>query len=95
MIEITCIRKSNGYHENRHIAISSLRWVNTSTGDTGESTRIQMYDWVLAGNRAFVKDKQGDKAYLMCAITKLGTKYVKTVPDETKADNLLMLPECR
>lgn len=53
-----------------------------------------MYDFVKQGGKAYVKDRFGDVAYLITAITYSGTKYVKTVSDETKADNLLSLPEC-
>jgi hypothetical protein len=53
-----------------------------------------MYDFVKGGGKAYVKDRFGDVAYLIAAVTNLGTKYVKTVADETKADNLLSLPEC-
>lgn len=95
MIEITCIKKDSGNHENRHTAISTLGWRDISTGKTGRSTRLEMYEFVYGGGRAFVSDHRGDKAYLMTAITSRGTKYVKTIPDETKADNLLLLIECR
>ena len=54
-----------------------------------------MYDFIKDGGRAYVEDRYGDVAYLMTAVTARGTKYVKTVADETKADNLLSLPECK
>ncbi|QMV19997.1 hypothetical protein GOB94_15900 [Granulicella sp. 5B5] len=43
-IRITCIKKSNGYHEDRHHAISELGWTNEQTNETGRSTRLEMYD---------------------------------------------------
>jgi len=55
-----------------------------------------MYDWVVNKNgKAYVKDAQGNVAYLIGAISPRGNKYVKTVADETKTDNLLKLPECQ
>lgn len=93
-IKIVCINKDNGNHENPHTAIRRLGWVEDGTGNTGYMTRIEMYDWVKGGGVAYVQDAYGNKAYLMTAITSRGTKYVKTIPDETKRDNLLYLSEC-
>jgi hypothetical protein len=94
-VKVTCISKDNGNHENPYVAIENLGWIEDGTRDTGNSTRLQMYDFVENKNgKAYVKDAQGDVAYLMGAISPRGKKYVKTVADETKADNLLKLPEC-
>lgn len=91
-IRIVCINKDSGNHENRHTAISRLGW--TEGQKSGYMSRIEMYDWIQQGGRAYVQDAYGDVAYLMTAVTSRGTKYVKTVADETKADNLLSLKEC-
>jgi len=95
-VQITCISKDSGNHENPYVAISDLGWTNDSTGATGSSTRLQMYDFVKNKNGvAYVKDPyDGSKAYLTGEETSRGTKYVKTLPNDTKADNLLKLPEC-
>ncbi|MFA5778187.1 MAG: DUF3892 domain-containing protein [Candidatus Paceibacterota bacterium] len=94
MLEITCIKKDSGNHENPHTAISELGWVNVNTNQRGKSARIEMYNFVVQGGRAYVSDAYGNKAYLITAISPLGTKYVKTVPDSTQTDNLLKLPKC-
>ena len=95
-IRITCIKKDSGNHENPHTAISSLGWVEDGTGQTGNSTRIEMHDWIKnKGGTAYVKDLRGDIAQLIAETTSQGTKYVKTKPDATKEDNLLKLPECK
>ncbi len=94
-IKITCIKKSSGFHTNPYTAIESLGWIEDGTGDTGTSTRLQMYDWVKKGGTAYVKDQYNNKAFLICAETSSGTKYVKTKPDDVRSDNLLTLPECR
>lgn len=94
--QITCINKDSGNHENPHTAISRLGWVEDGgQGRSGYSSREEMYDFVKNGGRAYVKDRYGDIAYLIAAVTAWGTKYVKTIADETKADNLLSLGECR
>jgi hypothetical protein len=94
-IRITCITKDGGNHENPHVAIRNLGWVEDGTGKTSNSTREQMYDWVKSGGSAYVRDSMGDVAYLIAELSARGTKFVKTRPDGTKADNLLYLPECK
>ncbi len=95
-VKITCIKKDSGNHENPYIAITSLRWKEDGTGNEGESTRLQMYDFVeLTKGIAYVIDSRGNKANLIGAISSKGNKYVKTVADDVTSDNLLKLQECR
>jgi len=94
-IRITCIKKDGGNHENPYIAISSLRWVEDGTLKTGDISRDDMHNWVKGGGQAYVKDAKGDVAFLVAEVSPRGTKFVKTRPDATKADNLLSLIECR
>ncbi|MBS1511080.1 MAG: DUF3892 domain-containing protein [Bacteroidetes bacterium] len=95
-VRITCIKKSNGYHSNPYTAIETLGWINESTNATGISTRLTIYNWIKDEHGvAYVTDYLGNKAFLITAISSSGNKYVKTVADETKTDNLLQLPECR
>ncbi len=95
-VRITCIKKDSGNHENPHTAISTLGWQEDGTGKTGRSTRLEMYKFVVEDKGyAYVQDAYGNKAKLIGGITPRGTKYVKTVADETKTDNLLKLPECQ
>jgi len=94
-VRITCITKDSGNHENPYAAISHLGWISDSDSEKGYSTREEIYNFVKNGNIAYVKDGYGNVANLMCATSLRGTKYVKTVADETKSDNLLKLQECR
>jgi hypothetical protein len=95
MVEITCIKKDNGNHENQHTAITILGWVDVNSGERGRCTRLDMYDFIKnKGGQAYVIDRLGNKAFLITAVTTLGTRYVKTIADSTKTDNLLSLPEC-
>lgn len=95
-VRITCIKKDGGNHENPFVAISSFTWKNESTGETGSSTRLTMYDWIVNDKGvAYVQDSSGNKANLRGAITDKGTKYVKTYADSVTTDNLLKLPECK
>ena len=95
-VRITCIKKSGGYHENPYTAIESLGWIDESDNKTGHSDRLTIYNWIKdKGGVAYVKDYLGNKANLITAISASSTKYVKTVADETRTDNLLQLPECK
>jgi hypothetical protein len=95
-VRITCITKANGNHENPYVAISYLGWVEDGSTNTGSTPRERMYDWIKNEKGvAYVLDRFGNKAFLIPEISPRGTKYVKTVPDQTKTDNLLQLPECR
>ena len=94
-VKIKCIKKDNGNHENSYVAITSMNWLNEADQKTGTSTRLEMYDFVKDGGDAYVKDTAGNKAKLVARITEKGTKYVKTVADDVKSDNLLKLGECK
>jgi hypothetical protein len=94
-IRITCIKKDNGFHENPYAAISEIGWINVDNGNSGKSTRIQVYDWIKTGGIAYVTDSRGNTAKLICVETEKGTKYVKTESDNVETDNLLKLDECK
>jgi len=94
-VRIICINKENGYHDDPHVAIEYLGWTNEATGESGKSTRLVVYDWLKnKGGVAFVKDRFGNKAYLVPKVSRNGNPYVQTVADNTPTDNLLRLPEC-
>lgn len=92
-VRITCINKDGGYHENPYVAISHLGWINPNTGSSGKVTRLEMYDFVIKGEYAYV-ESGGYKAQLIAEISARGTKYVKTKADSVTSDNLLSLLEC-
>ncbi len=95
-IKITCISKSGGFHENPHTAIEKLGWINEQTGSSGNSTRLQIYDWILKeGGIAYVYDSYGNRAKLTTSISVNGTKFVKSISDNVTSDNLLKMPECK
>jgi hypothetical protein len=94
-VRITCISKDNGHHENRHVAITSLGWLNEDTNERGSSTRLQLYDWIKdQSGHAYVRDASGNQVTVGTDITAGGTKYVRTYADKVWTDNLLALPEC-
>jgi hypothetical protein len=93
-VQITCIKKSGGYHENPHEAISTFGWKNDETGQTGDSDREETWKWVTGGGYAYVKDADGNKATVRAKTNSLGTHYLQTEADGKPTDNLLKLPEC-
>lgn len=95
-IQITCINKSGGYHQDPHHAISDLGWTSDQTGATGKSTRLQVYDWIKNQDGvAYVTDRYGNRANVATREHSNGTKYLQTYADQVWTDNLLSLPECR
>ena len=94
-IRIICIKKDNGNHENPYVAITSLNWINESTGNKGTISRIGLYDWIKDDKGvAYVKDNIGNRANILPMLSSAGNKYVKTQADSTTSDNLLKLPQC-
>ena len=51
-IRITCINKDGGYHENPHVAISNLGWVEDETAKTGKTARLLRTPWTEAWDSA-------------------------------------------
>jgi hypothetical protein len=95
-LQITCINKSGGYHQDPHHAIERLGWVNDQTGNTGNSTRVEVYNWIKNENgTAYVLDWLKNKAFVAARENAHGTKFFQTYADKVWSDNLLSLPECR
>lgn len=91
-IRIVRVHRPTGYNGNIHEAIADLQWVNEESGTTGVSTRETVYEWLMAGGKAFVRDAARDVAYVETRITARGTKYLQTYADGIWKDNLLALP---
>lgn len=92
-IRIICVNKAGGYHDDPHEAISRLGWLEDGKSNSGFMSRVEMHDWIRQGGIAYVQVGFA-KAYLEARTNQYGTKYVRTTPDGTTADNLLSLPEC-
>ena len=90
---VTCIIKEHGNHYDKHHAISHLGFTD-NTGNYS-TTRLEMYEFIKAGGKAYVRDRFGNTVYIGTDISTLGTKFVKTYADGKWTDNLLALVECR
>ena len=94
-VRIICIKKDEGEFENPYIAIDYLEWINERINVKGVTDRNKIHDWIKEEQgEAYIIDKNGEKIYLIPAVSSQGNKYVKTVKDESKADCLLSLPPC-
>lgn len=93
-VQIICINKDGGDHDDPNEGITRLGWINESTKERGASTRAGMVKFVKGGGKAYVKDST-TMAYLVVRVSRAGNEYVKTVADGRETNNLLQLPECK
>ncbi len=84
------IRMSIGGKHHEHI--THIRWVDDVSNKGDTSTRADMVAFVEQGGKAYVRDAQGDVAFLRVRTSSSGTKYVQTYADGIFNDNLLALP---
>jgi len=93
-VRVTCINKSGGWHDNPHEAISHFGWINEENGQVGKNDRESMWQFLMDGGTAYVRDAYGNVAYVYPKTNRYGTKYLQTEADRTPTDNLLKLDEC-
>jgi len=93
-IQIKCINKDNGNHENPHEAIQSYGWVNDADASSGKSNRVAMVKFLEDGGSAYVRDQFRNVAHCVVRTSSSGNKFLQTVSDGKYSDNLLSLPEC-
>src|SRR5450759_1858989 len=73
-VEIICINKDGGHHQNPYEAVAYYGW-RDMTGQTSRYDRQTMVDWVEKGNRAYVKGSS-TKVYCRVVVSPHGTKSV-------------------
>lgn len=92
-IQINGIR---GGSLQNHSAISHYRWIRPNSSQSTIDTRQDVVQWMDNGrgaNKAFVLDRNGNKAY--CGVRQVGTtRFLQTYADGVWTDNLLSLPQC-
>ncbi len=89
MVYITEVHMSGGGSAHEHIA--DVRWRNPESGDTGESSRETMVDWIQnKGGEARVRDDSGDDVQV--GVVDANPPFIRTYADGVWADNLLALP---
>jgi frataxin-like iron-binding protein CyaY len=61
---------------------------------TGTSTKAEIVTWIETKNgKAYVEDRQGNRADVGVVTPATGPKYLRTYADGTWTDNLLALPQ--
>jgi hypothetical protein len=75
---------------SKHEHIASVKWENRATGETGESTRETMVEWIEGGGDARVAN---GGSYVPVKVVDAKPKYIQTWADGIWTDNLLALPE--
>jgi len=86
--KVTCIVKGESHLHSDCRCITEIQ-----TDGWRKYTRLEAYNKVTASPGSIVVEGGGETATLIPA-ERLGTKYVKTRPDDTKEDNLLKVKEC-
>lgn len=89
-VQVTCVTCGDS-HLSGCEAITTIGWENVSTGETGQSSPKQMYEFVDGGGRAYV-EYQGETADLV-AVDGEHKKHVRTEPG-TPDQNLINQPDC-
>lgn len=76
-----------------HLAMTHFSWINEATGQTGEATRDDMYDWIVGQNgKAYVRNiNTNDPVYIFGAIAPNGKKYIRTAENGQWTDLLIDL----
>lgn len=96
MIDVIAIQMDEGRNHLEHI--SKLKWVETdkpghaAKTEAKIATRKEMYDFVKDNPKQAFAISQNDNKYAYLEAVNAHVQYVKTLPDSTKADNLLSLP---
>lgn len=89
-VEITAVRMSGG---TQHEHITTYRWVNHQDGETGDTGKATMVDWI---------ENKGGVAYVGSGASRVsvgvvhptyGQAYLRTHADGQWTNNLLALPK--
>lgn len=86
--KVTCITKGEAHLHSDCRSITKIQ-----TDQAREYTREQAHEKVAANPGSIVVEGGGETAPLVPA-QREGTKYVRTKPDDTVADNLLRVRQC-
>lgn len=89
--EVLCINKSDRL--NPHARITHIGGKNPD-GSRWKLTEEEAIRGIESGKWTFYVSKAGRVVDVIVAISSYGNKYLKTVADGVKPDNLLSLPEC-
>lgn len=87
-IHVIAIRLAGG---SSHQHIVRLWWTNPANGETGNSARSEVVNWIENGGKAYVEE-YGHRIDVGVVTPASGPKYLRTHADGYWTDNLLALP---
>lgn len=93
-VEITCINKDGGNHENPHEGITHYGWHSYINNKSDRATREAMVKYIEDGNNAYVSNGSS-KVYCYINKSSYGRKFLQTKADGVYTNNLLSLQECK
>ncbi|MFG2448315.1 DUF3892 domain-containing protein [Streptomyces sp. NPDC048512] len=88
MIYITAIHLSGG---TKHEHIETVRWENSSTRKTGESSKQGIVSWLEESEENTAGVRSGT-SYVRVGVVKASPPYIRTYANGVWTDNLLALP---
>jgi len=91
--EIVRIRKPN--RDGRHESIEAIGYNDNPTllGGSTVISRDNAIDLIESGRARFYVSDGSNKIFVE-VVEEVGKKYIRTIPDGKKDNNLLSLPEC-
>jgi hypothetical protein len=90
-VEIKCINKTDRY--DAHERIKNVGGVNPD-GARWRLSQPEAITGIENGTWTFFVRQQGNAVRVVVAVSRYGTKYLKTEADGEQPNNLLSLPEC-
>ena len=87
MVQVTEVHMSSGGSAHEHIV--SVKWVNPTTSERGETTKGSMVTFIRGGGQATVSD--GIRT-INVEVRDAQPPYIQTRADGIWSDNLLSLP---
>jgi hypothetical protein len=88
MVYVTAVHMESGGTRHEHIA--DVKWTNPDDGQTGESSRANMVDWI-ENKHGVAKVTDGTNT-VDVGVVNATPKYIRTHADGKWTDNLLALP---
>lgn len=88
-VQVKCINKDDRYNPYERIT-----HIGGYTDKQWKITLAAAIKYIETDEWGFYVNVNGERAWIVVAISPYGNKYLKTQPDRSEPNNLLSLPEC-